>query len=324
MADTLIITLWVSISSKLRLSFFLGDLKRNVCMLNRIGPYLLSSIIRVFSWLSLQRAQTTGAWLGRLIWRVNAQPAQINRENLARCFPQLDEPERAHLSRSSLEETCKFGTESGMITYWDRPRWLTLVKQVSGWDRIEQATRAGRGVLVLAPHFGNWELFNLYLGSRVDLTVLYKPPKLSALNTMFKTVRARSGSTLVETDAAGIRVFYRALREGKAAGLLPDQVPDPEAGIIAPFFGQPALTMTFAHRLIRATNPLVVFCYAHRLPDAGGYDIGINAAPEGVYDTDPLVCATAINEAVEKIVRIDPAQYQWEYKRFKLPRERRS
>ncbi len=293
-------------------------------MLDRLSPYLLSSIVRLCSWLSLQRAQLTGAWLGRLIWRANAQPARINRENLARCFPELDETESTRLSRASLEETCKFATESGMITYWKKARWLKLVQKVSGWENIEEAKRAGRGILVLAPHFGNWELFNLYLGSLIDLTVLYKPPKLAALNSMFRRVRARSGSNMVQTDAAGLRVFYRALREGRAAGLLPDQVPDPQAGLIAPFFGQPALTMTFVHRLIRATNPVVVFCYAHRLPSARGYDIGIQQAPEGVYDHNTLTCLTAINEGVEKIVQIDPAQYQWEYKRFKLPRERRS
>ena len=293
-------------------------------MFDHLAPYLLSATVRLLSWLSLRRAQQLGAWLGWLIWRMNARLAQTSRDNLSRCFPQLDESERASLCLRSLEETGKFGTESGMITCWEKTRWLALIRQVSGWEHFEAAAAAGRGVLILAPHFGSWELFNLYAGSRIDLTVLYKPPELPALNPIFKRVRGRSGSNMVPMDAAGIRAVYRALRGGRAAGLLPDQVPDPAAGIIAPFFSHPALTMTFAHRLIRATKPVVLFCFARRLPDAQGYDIGVDPAPDGVYDEDSLVCATAINDAVEKIVRVDPAQYQWEYKRFKLPRERRS
>ncbi len=293
-------------------------------MLDRIAPYLLSGVVRVLSWLSLRRAHQLGAWLGRLIWHLDLRLAQTGRGNLARCFPDLIESDHSRLCLASLEETGKFGTESGMIVCWKKARWLALINQVSGWENIEEAVAAGRGVLILAPHFGSWELFNLYLGSRVDLTVLYKPPELRALNPIFKRVRERSGSHLVQTNPAGIKTFYRALREGRFAGLLPDQVPDPAGGIVAPFFGQPALTMTFAHRLIRATKPVVMFCFAHRLPDAAGYDIGVELAPDGVYDEDSLTCATAINAAVEKIVRIDPAQYQWEYKRFKLPRERSS
>ncbi len=293
-------------------------------MLDRIAPYLLSGMVRALSWLSLRRAHQLGAWLGRLIWRMDARLAQTGRENLTRCFPELDTSKRSILARTSLEETGKFGTESGMIVYWEKARWFALVKQVSGWERFAQAAAAGRGVLIFSPHFGSWELLNLYVGSRVDLTVLYKPPELPALNPMFKRVRERSGTNMVPTDAAGLRAVYRALREGRVAGLLPDQVPDPAAGIIAPFFGHPALTMTFAHRLIRATQPVVVFCFAHRLPDGEGYDIFVEPAPDGVYDENPLTCATAINQAVEKIIRSDPAQYQWEYKRFKLPRERRS
>lgn len=292
-------------------------------MLNRIAPYALLTMVRVFSWLSLGRAQRVGAWLGGVLWRINARPARIARENLVRCFPDLDEDERARLGRASLEESGKFIGESGVVSVWEKPRWLALVNRVSGWERFDEAAAAGRGVLIFSPHFGSWELLNLYVGSRVDLTVLYEPPKLPALNPVFQRVRARSGSNMVPTDAAGIRAVYKALRQGRVAGLLPDQVPEPTAGLIAPFFGQPALTMTFAHRLIRATNPVVVFCHARRLPDAKGYDIVVELAPQAVHDEDPLLCATAINEAVEQIIRADPAQYQWAYKRFKQPRDRR-
>ena len=115
-------------------------------MFDHLAPYLLSATVRLLSWLSLRRAQQLGAWLGWLIWRMNARLAQTSRDNLSRCFPQLDESERESLCLRSLEETGKFGTESGMITCWEKTRWLALIRQVSGWEHFEAAAAAGRAV----------------------------------------------------------------------------------------------------------------------------------------------------------------------------------
>jgi KDO2-lipid IV(A) lauroyltransferase len=48
--------------------------------------------------------------------------------------------------------------------------------------------------------------------------------------------------------------MIRALRAGQAVGLLPDQVPPEGQGLWAPFFGQPAYTMTLAARLLQQTG----------------------------------------------------------------------
>ena len=201
---------------------------------------------------------------------------------------------------------------------WSRDdRWKSLIVDVEGVEIIDEARGSGRGVLVLVPHFGNWEILNLFLGARYGLTALYDPPRIRSFDPILLDGRTRTGSALVPLTASGIRSMYNALKEGRVAALLPDQVPAISAGEYVPFFGRPALTMTFAHRLSSKLRPRLVMGHARRLPRAAGFSLGFDGLP-GLEDrTDPHEFLVEMNRAIERLVAIDPAQYQWEYKRFK-------
>ena len=100
-------------------------------------------------------------------------------------------------------------------------------------------------------------------------------------------------------------------------GILRDQDPGASGSVHAPFFGYTARTMLLVSRLARKTNCAVVFCVAERLPKGRGYRIHYTATDQLIACDDEVTAATALNEGVESIVRINPAQYQWSYKRFK-------
>jgi KDO2-lipid IV(A) lauroyltransferase len=87
--------------------------------------------------------------------------------------------------------------------------------------------------------------------------------------------------------------------------------------VYAPFFGEPALTMTLLPRLARRTGAAVLFVFVERLPRARGYRMHWLPAPEGIADADPVISATALNRGVEACVALCPEQYQWTYRRFK-------
>ena len=124
----------------------------------------------------------------------------------------------------------------------------------------------------------------------------------------------------MRNDRSGLRALYAALRDGDAVGLLPDQVPPARSGEYAPFFGRDALTMTLAHRLIEKFEPCVVLCYAQRLPKAAGFRLGFERLPDVERAANLHESLVAMNGAIERIVSLDPAQYQWEYRRFRRPR----
>ncbi|HEX7034685.1 MAG TPA: lysophospholipid acyltransferase family protein [Pseudomonadales bacterium] len=266
--------------------------------------------------LSLENQRRIGRRLGRLAWRLDLEPARITRINLAACFPELAERDRRALARASLEHTGMLATELGAVFRWPRERWEALVVSVRGEELIEGAQAAGRGVLILIPHFGNWEFLALALG-RYRPTALYDPPRIPGLERPLRAARDRAGAKLLPIGAGGLRGFYRALAAGEMVALLPDQVPERHAGVYADFFGRPALTMTFVHRLLQRADPVVLLGSAMRCP--GGFAVGYTDLGRALHGPDPAASARAMNRAIEALVRRDPAQYQWEYKRFKRP-----
>lgn len=77
--------------------------------------------------------------------------------------------------------------------------------------------------------------------------------------------------------------------------------------------------MTLAYRLARKLAPRVVLGYARRMADASGFRIAFEVLPGMENPTCSATALAAMNSAIERLIESDPAQYQWEYKRFKRP-----
>jgi len=196
-------------------------------------------------------------------------------------------------------------------------RCLGLIREIEGEELLDEYKTGQRGLLLLAPHLGNWELAGLFFASRYKMAALYSPPNQPGFEEYMKTVRSRSGSELVATDRRGIMRLFSILREGGVIGILPDQTPRQEGGEFAPFFGIPTITMTLASKLVHKTGARPLITYAQRLPDARGFRIVIRNAEPGMTSRDMTESLTALNRSVEKCIADVPAQYQWEYKRFR-------
>jgi KDO2-lipid IV(A) lauroyltransferase len=279
---------------------------------------LIAVSVRLLAGLSLRGAQRLGELVGRLGYRLLYAQRRTADVNIALCFPGLSEEQRRARVRASLQESAKTLAEIPGI--WSRPIGYAvgLVRSEVGRDILEQARAKGRGLVVAAPHIGNWEIVGLYAQSLLPMTILYRAPREKLLEPLMRGGRTRGGGQLVSTDAAGIKAVYAALRRGEAVGMLPDQQPRTlSGGVFAPLFGQAALTMTLLGRLAHKSRAAVVFCVAERLPRGEGFRIHWLPAPEGIDDPDPEVAATALNRGVEACVGLCPDQYQWSYKRFR-------
>ncbi len=282
--------------------------------MQRIAASTFRAATRVLGWLSIGGQRRLGRLLGWWLWRSGSDVARITDINLALCFPELPPPQRRRMARESLQHTAQLAMEAGAMFHWPPDRWPALTVSVVGEALIAAAQAEGRGVLILVPHLGNWEYLSLFLG-KYRVTALYDPPRMPALEEPIKAARSRAGANLLPIDRRGLRAVYQALSDGGVVALLPDQVPARSAGVYADFFGVPALTMTFAHRLIIRAHPVVLFGTAIRV--AGGFALRFVEPEDDIYAADPERSASAMNGAIERLVHEFPAQYQWEYKRFK-------
>jgi KDO2-lipid IV(A) lauroyltransferase len=276
----------------------------------------LRAALRLLSLLGLSTQRRLGRFLGRVFAAFDTESRRVTRINVDLCFPELEPAAREALVGDSLAHSAMLATELGTVYHCPPERWRDFTVDIEGEPLFETALAGGSGVLLLVPHLGNWEFLSLMLG-QLGVTALYDPPKQRALERFVVEARNRAGAHMLPIDAAGLRGFYQALAEGGLGALLPDQVPRRQAGVYADFFGRPALTMTFWHRVARRTGARVLMGAAIRRP--GGFLVRIADPGPGVVDPDPTLAAAAMNAAIEAWVREDPAQYQWEYRRFRRP-----
>ncbi len=282
--------------------------------MEKIAPLLLLGGSRLMALLPFSAVQLVGRLIGWTAWISRGKSASVTKTNIRRCFPGMSESDRMTLAKQSLQHTGCLLAESGIVFHWPVEKIESVFVEIEGAGLIESAIAEHRGVLVLVPHYGNWDVLSLYFG-RFGMTALYDPPRIAALEAPIRDARARTGTILLPIDAKGLRGVYQALKKGKPVGMLPDQVPSRSAGLYVPFFGQKALTMTFAHRLIRATKPLVIIGAAVRQRE--GFRIQLRTVDAAIHASTAEDSMTAMNAAIEELVLQDPAQYQWEYKRFK-------
>ncbi len=255
--------------------------------------------------------------VGRGAWLMNSRLRQVTEENLAICYPDMDSKQRETLAKNSLKHLAMTAMELAPI--WQRPvtAVLNAVVEVEGYEDFKQALSDDRGLIILAPHFGSWEVIGLYLAQQARISIMYQPPENQAMQQLMHKARSRNGASMVPTDTTGVKALLQALKKGEMIGVLPDQVPPLEGGGFAPFFGVPALTTTLVKKLAKRTGARVMTASVIRLPHSGQFRMVFAAAPEAIAADDELEALTALNKSVEDTVALAPEQYQWEYKRFK-------
>ncbi|HSW17190.1 MAG TPA: lysophospholipid acyltransferase family protein [Ramlibacter sp.] len=273
---------------------------------------MILSVFRLLSRLPLRWLHGLGAAMGWAAFLASPVWRQRFRDNAAQAgyrFSQV-RPAVAHIGRMVGE----------------LPRlWFGAPAPVS-WDNVEVLEAAyarGAGVILLTPHLGCFEVVAQAVASRQlahgPLTVMFRPARKPWLAPLVAASRQRPGLEAVPTSLAGVRQMIKALRQGRAVGLLPDQVPPEGMGVWAPFFGKPAYTMTLAARLALQTGAQVCLLWGERLPGGRGYLLHARALREPLSGTLDEAVAQ-MNAEMERVVRECPQQYLWSYARYKQPR----
>ncbi|HST46032.1 MAG TPA: lauroyl acyltransferase [Luteimonas sp.] len=278
--------------------------------------FALATAVARLPWPWLRGAADALAWLAL---RLDTRESAVALRNLELAYPDLLPAQRESLRRAVVRSTARQAFET--LVLWTRPRAATLglVREVHGAALFDAAIAAGHGVIVVAPHYGNWELLNQWLAARTPLAILYAPPESALGDAFLRRVRASDGDrvTQVRAEGPGIRQLFKLLRGGGVVGILPDQQPKLGDGGFAPFFGLQASTMTLVGRLAERTGACVLFGYCERRGADLDFVLRFESAPEGIDSADAATALAALNAGVERVARRDPAQYQWTYKRFK-------
>ncbi|HZX32488.1 MAG TPA: lysophospholipid acyltransferase family protein [Rhodocyclaceae bacterium] len=268
-------------------------------------------LFRLLSWLPLRLVHTVGAAFGWLTYAASPTYRRHLRENMAQAG--ID----SALWRQAVAESGKQALELSRIWLRTLEETNAQVAEVTGWEHVEAAQRAGKGIVFLTPHLGCFEITAQYYSAFGEITVLYRPPRQKALQDMILKGRKRKSLHLAPADLSGVRSLIKALKRGEAVGMLPDQAPKVGEGVWLDFFGRPAYTMTLAARLTE-TGAISLMVWGERLPDGRGYRVHFRP-PLQALEGDTVARAQQINHEIEVLVRECPAQYLWGYNRYKRP-----
>lgn len=279
--------------------------------------FLFKFIIHVTSWMSLKRAHQWADFVSRVVWRWSEKQRRITTTNIRLCYPKLPAEQQLSLAKDSLTETIKSMFELGIIWKKQSPN---LIRKIHGLKLFEGVLAQQKGVLLAAPHFGNWEILNLWLSNQAGFSFLYKPPTDPKIEALLLKYRGLNGANQITADAKGVRQVFAVLKTKNILAILPDQQPKNGQGLFTPFMGQPAYTMTLFSKIAVKTQVPVIFAVAERLPNGEGFDIHFKMPDSEIYGSieNSLV---SLNQTIASLVSINPSQYQWTYKRFSIQQD---
>jgi len=278
--------------------------------------FFVRCLMGFFSLLPLGLNRTIADVLSRILFALNIRERRKTERNLELCFPALTTIERKKIAQESMAQSARWALETSSVWLRGEDWRQSRILKFHNRNLFDKAVSSDRGILLLIPHFGNWEMAGMWSGDQAKTTAIYRMPKLEQLDPLVREARSASAlSTLVPATSRGVMSVLKALNRGEQTIILPDQVPVSGSGVYSKFFGVPAYTLTLVHNLIKKTKPEVLFSYALRVP--GGFELGFLEPPEDIYSEDAQVSVDAMNKGIEDLCQLDITQYQWEYKRFK-------
>lgn len=280
---------------------------------------MLSFLVKLISCVPLQTLRRIGAWFGELTYRHDQSIQKKIKRNL----------DRVGLDHSLAIKSMR---QSGMLvadTLWI---WGNSNEKVNALcedatsdicDEVIAHLKAGDRVLLMTPHVGCYEAAPIFFYERClkplgkELTVLYREPRNALFRSFVHMSRVRPGMDPAPADLGGVRKILKAMRNGGILGCLPDQVPGRGEGVWAPFFGEPAFTMTFPMKIARQFNCFIYVACSERVEGRGWRihfrRLNLDLTGDAVKD------ATAMNSGLESVIREFPEQYIWNYNRYKVP-----
>lgn len=277
--------------------------------------WLAVGVTRVLSPLSLEAQLALGRALGRFAFYVVPVRRAVTLHNLELCFPEMDERARWRMARDCYL-SLGMGVFEAVFSYYSKQDRFRGRYTLEGWEHIEAARAAGRGVLLLSVHAHTMEIAGCIALWHVPLGAFYRNPKNPVLAYLRR--RQHTGRLAHMFSIDDLKGAVRALRDGALLWYAPDQGRRFKHTVIAPFFGVPAVSNAATHSIAQLGRALVIPWSTVRERRNGRWHYRVIVRPPlPDLPDDPVAEATIINHLVEDLVRLAPEQYLWQHKRFK-------
>ena len=275
-------------------------------------------LLKMIALLPLSFLQLIASFVSLILSSFNSSMKRVTSINLKIAYPELSAEDHADLVKKSIQSQCLTYVE--FIKCWGMsPEYsLSLLKDVQGEHFFTDVLANQKGVIVVVPHLGSWELLNAWLNVYAAPVIMYKPNKVKGANRYVLEAREKFNATLVPTDETGIRAIFKHLKQGGLTVILPDHVPKPSGGIFSNFYGQHALSSTLVSKLASKTQCNVIGLSCIRdTHNSQHFSVICHPLSEDILSKDLQLSVDTLNAKIKKMIDIAPEQYIWSYKRFR-------
>lgn len=254
---------------------------------------------------AVARAASDVAWLFMPVQRENAI------ENMARVLGKDRRDPEVH--RKTKAAFRNYGMYLADFLRLPRltPEEIEKKAQFQGWEYVDEALAAGKGLIFISAHVGNWDLGTALFALRgYPVSVVAETFHPKKLNDLVQGHRLQHGAKVIPLETAGRRVLG-ALRKNEILGLLIDR-PDPEAGVLVKFFGGPTEVPAGAALLALKTGAKLVSGVIVRNPDhtySGFLNSHFDTELTGDLSTDVGLLTQRIMDSMEAFIREYPEQW---------------
>jgi KDO2-lipid IV(A) lauroyltransferase len=270
-------------------------------------------IVFVMAWLPEPVQRALGRGIGWLSWQLIGQRRSDTLVNLRLCYPELDEAAREKMARAVFRHAGQSLFETANAWFVPLSHYRKRVR-FEGIEHVEAARAQGRGVLLLGAHYMSLDYGGAVFSTRLPIDTVYRPQNNPVFEYMMR--RQRQRVYLWQIDHDNMRGLVKALKQNHIVWYTPDQDYGLKQGVMAPFFGVEAATITATARLARVNNSVVLFVHFY-VRDDGGITMSFTPPLENYPSGDDVADATRVNLELEKLIRRVPEQYMWFHRRFK-------
>jgi KDO2-lipid IV(A) lauroyltransferase len=281
-----------------------------------VRHWLQNRFLRGLIWVLLRlpyrlRVPLCGWAINHIVAPVAGYRQRI-RDNLAHVLPDLPASEVARIVRAVPDNVGRT-----VIEIYSGAEFIahavTHPLTGDGVAALAEAHEAGRPVILVTGHFGNYDASRAALIARgYRVGALYMPMANPFFNAHYEQAIGAIGRPLFPRGKKGLGEMVRHLRGGGMLGMLVDQ----HMGHGAPltFFGKTALTALSAADLALKYDALLVPTYGIRGPDGLSFTIVVEPPiPTGT----PEAMTQALNDSLESLVRKHLDQWFWIHRRWK-------
>ena len=241
--------------------------------------------------------------------------------NLANAFPGKSSEERTDIERrfySFLADMIVESIKSISITQKE----LTERYQFENLEAIKKHLNAGRSVIAVSGHYGNWEWgpLGIVLELDCDILVVYKPLSDKKFDHLINSIRSRFGTIMIPMKQT-LRKVAEYKNKPHVLVLVGDQTPTrDESQYFTNFLNQPTAVFLGVEKIAVKTNNPIIYFSIKRIK-RGYYKSVVKELINNPKDCAEYEITDAHTRELEDLIREMPDYWLWSHKRWKFKPE---